>query len=84
MFMMAMMVMMVIMVMMVMYSSNAILWPKIGHKIEVLWQTSKDGKKVLPFSQCTFQSANFKPSESEIGWRKSTKVKCHIMAKNWP
>ena len=35
---------------------------------------------MLPFSQCTFQSANFKPSESEIGWQKSKKVKCHIMA----
>ena len=29
---------------------------------------------MLPFSQCTFQSANFKPSESEIGWQKSNAI----------
>ena len=35
--------------------SNAIVWPKMGHKIKVLQQSSKDGKEVLPFYQCTLQ-----------------------------
>jgi len=32
-----------------------------------LWLLSGDGKKVLPFSECTHQPSRFKPLESQIG-----------------